>query len=95
METKDNAKRGFQLEVDLEFPPEIHDKLKEFPPAPENVTPDYAWFSDFQKKLYQKVTANKRDIYNKHFKYTGCNKLVPHLFKDEKYSIHYRNLILT
>ena len=99
LETKDNAKRGFQLEVDLEFPPEIHDKLKEFPPAPENVTPDYAWFSDFQKKLYQKVTTNKQKVTgnnqnsnNNEFKYTGCNKLVPHLFKHEKYSIHYRNL---
>ena len=28
------------VEVDLHFPVEPHDKVKEFPPAPETLTPD-------------------------------------------------------
>jgi hypothetical protein len=109
LETKDDSEIGYQLEVDLEFPPNIHDKLKEFPPAPENTTPKYEWFTDFQKKLYQKVTHNKREATDKQKKndkdhtlkgvmgyteyvYNGGNKLIPHLFKHERYSIHYRNL---
>ena len=39
------------MECDLKFPVEIHDKLKEFPPCPENITPNTKWMSDYQINL--------------------------------------------
>ena len=44
------------------------------------------WFSDFQKDIGEKNETIKNGKYN------GSDKLVPHLNKHEKYSIHYRNL---
>ncbi|MFM7978430.1 MAG: hypothetical protein ACKPKO_03860, partial [Candidatus Fonsibacter sp.] len=35
----------------LHFPIELHDKFKEFPPAPESLTPNIDWFSSFQKDV--------------------------------------------
>ena len=49
LETSYAAEEGYEVECDLHMPPHLHDKLREFPPAPENLTPDIAWFSDFQK----------------------------------------------
>ena len=36
----DENETGYIVEVDLQFPVQVHDKFKEFPPAPETVTPD-------------------------------------------------------
>ncbi|MFM7850399.1 MAG: hypothetical protein ACKO96_00425, partial [Flammeovirgaceae bacterium] len=44
------------------------------------------WFSDFQTDIGAKNETIKNGKYN------GSDKLVPHLNKHEKYSIHYRNL---
>ena len=88
LKTSDKNEDGYILEVDLEYPEELHDLFKEYPPCPETLTPVYEWFSEFQKGLYKTVQGEK-DQSNK---YNGCNKLVPHLFKHEKYCIHYRNL---
>ena len=38
LNTADDNPFGFIVECDLTFPVEIHDKLKEFPPCPENNT---------------------------------------------------------
>ena len=88
LETSDDNETGYILEVDLEYPENLHDLFKEYPPCPENIKPDIEWFSEFQKELYKKVQNNK----DKNNKYKGCNKLIPHLFKHEKYCLHYRNL---
>ena len=72
---------GYIVEVDIEFPPEIHEKLKEYPPAPEILTPDESWMTEYQLEL-----KNKNGIKSK------SPKLVCHLMKHEKYCIHYRNL---
>ena len=58
--TEDNAEEGHIVEVDLHFPSEIHDKLKEFPPAPENIVPNVEWFSEFQKELGRKTGTIKK-----------------------------------
>ena len=39
LKTGDNSKVGYIVECDLEFPIEIHDKLKEFPPCPDTLAP--------------------------------------------------------
>ena len=85
--TDDHALEGHMVKVDLHFPSEIHDKLKEFPPAPENITPELEWFSEFQKELGKK-TGNIKD----NEKYNASSKLIPHLFDHIEYVIHYRNL---
>ena len=36
----DENATGYIVEVDLQFPVQVHDKFKEFPPAPETVTTD-------------------------------------------------------
>ena len=49
LEAPDDGETGYFCEVDLEFPKELHDKFKQFPPCPE---PD--WFSDYQKEAMEK-----------------------------------------
>jgi hypothetical protein len=83
LNTSDDNDAGYILEVDLHIPDEIHDKLKEFPPCPELITPDVNMFSDYQKKL---MTKNKTKISKKN------TKSVPHLMDKKNYCIHYRNL---
>lgn len=86
LNTSDTSPKGYIVEVDLEFPEHLHEQFKEFPPCPESLTPNIEWFSDYQKEIGEtngRVNGNK---------YNGSNKLVPHLFKHEKYVIHYRNL---
>ena len=83
LETPDDAETGYFVEVDLEFPPEIHELLKQMPPCPETLTPQIDWFSDYQREVMEKTGAN-----------TTSEKLIPHLMKQENYVLHYRNLKL-
>ena len=87
LNTADNSKTGYIVECDLHFPEHLHDKFKEYPPAPENLTPNIEWFSDFQKDLGKKL-----NVINKNDRYTGTNKLIPHLMDHNNYVLHYRNL---
>ena len=81
LNTPDENETGYVIECDLHFPKEIHEKLKQFPPAPENIVPKTEWLSDYQKELRE-----KNGIKN------STTKLVPHLTDSTKYRIHYRNL---
>ena len=67
------------VEVDLSFPKEIHERLKQLPPCPETRVPDEAWFSEYQKELEAK-TNNK----------SKCEKLIPHFHEHPNYCIHCR-----
>ena len=49
LQTADDSSQGYIIECNLFFPPEIHDKLKEFVPAPETLTPNMEWLSDYQR----------------------------------------------
>ena len=80
--TPDDSDIGYNIECDLEIPGDLHETLKEFPPAPETLCPTKAMLSDFQHGI---MTQNK-------MKPSKCPKLIPHLMKKEKYVIHYRNL---
>jgi hypothetical protein len=81
LNTADDAETGYFCEVDLEFPPELHEKLKHFPPCPESVIPKEEWFSDYQREVME-ITNSK----------PTSEKLTPHLMKHENYVLHYRNL---
>ena len=69
----------------MSFPEEIHDKIKEFPPCPENVCPKLEWLSDFQKQLILEKNNGKMRI-------PKCEKLIPHLYEHKNYCIRYKNL---
>ena len=86
LDTADDHNYGYNVEVDFHFPIDTHDRLMQFPPAPENLTPDIEWFSEFQRRL-----GEEKEII-RNGKYHGSNKLVPHLFEHKNYVIHYRNL---
>ena len=86
LKTSDDNPTGYIIEVDLRFPKEIHEKLKQYPPCPESITPEIEWFSDIQKEIGEKNKVIKNGKYN------GSNKLIPHLFEHKNYVIHYRNL---
>ena len=55
LQTADDARYGYIIECNLFFPPEIHDKLKEFVPAPETLTPNMEWFSDYQRSNAERL----------------------------------------
>ena len=55
----------------IHSPIELQDKLKELPPAPDNLNPELEWLSDYQ----QEAGALTNIINNS--KCMGCNKLVP------------------
>ena len=79
---KDDSKKGLILEVDLEYPEELHEKHNDYPLGPEKVKVTESMLSDY----YQKI-ANKYKIS------TGlAHKLIPTLNNKEKYVLHYRNL---
>ena len=79
--TSDDSDIGYMVEVDLSFPKEIHELLKQFVPCPENIIPKTEWFSEYQKELQSLTHAN-----------TTTNKLVAHLYDRATYNLHYRNL---
>ena len=79
-----NKKRGvgYFLEVDLEYPNELHELHNDYPLAPEKlaVSNDMLW-------TYCKNIADKYDI-----KVGNVKKLIPNLGDKTKYVLHYRNL---
>ena len=79
--TPDDSETGYFAEVDIEFPKELHEKLKQFPPCPETLMPQVEWFSDYQREVMEKTNSKPT-----------AEKLIPHLMKHEDYVLHYRNL---
>ena len=80
---KIEGNKGLILEVDLEYPEELHDLHNDYPLAPEKVKVNEEVLSNYCKKI-----AEKYDIS------TGLvHKLIPTLGNKEKYVLHYRNLL--
>ena len=81
---KDDSKRGLILEVDLEYPQELHDLHNDYPLAPEKTKVTEDMLSNYCKKIAAKYNIS-----------TGLvSKLIPTLRNKEKYVLHYRNLQL-
>ena len=81
---KDESKKGLILEVDLEYPEELHDLHNDYPLAAEKVRVTEDMLSDYCKRIADKYSIS-----------TGLvSKLIPTLSKKENYVLHYRNLQL-
>ena len=81
---EDNSQLGFILEVDLEYPKELHDLHDDYPCAPEKTTITEDMLSDYQKELISDLGCNPSETM----------KLLLTLHNKEKYTVHYRNLKL-
>ena len=81
---EEDSKKGFILEVDLEYPKELHDLHNDYPLASEKVKVTKDMLSDYCKKISEKYCIS-----------TGLvHKLIPTLCDKEKYVLHYKNLKL-
>ena len=80
----EQSKKGLILEVDLEYPNELHDIHNDYPLAPEKVKVTENMLSNYCKKIADKYNISAGLVH----------KLIPTLSKKEKYVLHYRNLQL-
>ena len=79
-----DSKIGYILDVDLEYPKELHDLHNDYPLAPESIEINDSMISPKLKEMYE-ITERK---------FTKGNKLVPNLRDKKNYVVHYRNLKL-
>ena len=80
----ENSFVGYILEVDLEYPDELHNLHNDYPLAPEKL--------EISQNILSKYCFNIANEYG--IKIGGVNKLVPNLGSESKYIVHYRNLQL-
>ena len=78
----ENSKKGLILEVDLEYPQELHDLHNDYPLGPEKIKVAKDMLSDYCKKIADKFNISSGLVH----------KLIPSLNDKEKYILHYRNL---
>ena len=81
--SKKNKIRYF-LEVNLEYPDEVHSLYNDYPLAPEKL----AVFSDMLSKYCKQIAGEYK------IKVDDVKKLIPNLGNKTKYVLHYRNLQL-
>lgn len=84
MNIADDAVNGYILEVDLEYPTELHDTHNDYPCAVEHVIPDESMWSPYSLDLAIRTEHKPSKV----------AKLIPNLKNKTKYVIHYRNLKL-
>ena len=80
----EDSNKGLLIEVDLEYPKELHDLHNDYPLAAERVCVNNKMLSKYCKRIAAKYNIS-----------TGLvHKLIPTLSNKEKYVLHYRNLQL-
>ena len=79
-----DSKEGLILEVDLEYPKELHDLHNDYPIAPEMFKVSKNMLSTYCKKIAEKYNISIGLV----------SKLIPTLRDKKEYVLHYRNLQL-
>ena len=74
----------YVLEVDLEYPDELHVLHNDYPLAPEKLATRYDILSDYSKKIAEEYGIKVSDL----------KKLIPGLGNKTNYVLHYRSLQL-
>ena len=75
---------GYILEVDLEYPDELHVLHNDYSLAPEKLAIPYDMLSDYCKKIAGEYEIKVGDV----------KKLIPNLGDKTNYVLHYRNIQL-
>ena len=81
---KADGKKGLILEVDLEYPQELHDMHNDHPVCPEQVKVSNDMLSGYCKKITEKYKISIGLV----------SKLISTLRDKKEYVLHYRNLQL-
>ena len=89
-----NGSKGYVLEVDLLYPDELHDLHSDLPLAPEHLTVMDEQLSPYTKALYNNLRRPLEDEKDSQSSLhrPRTRKLVPNLFKKDRYVVHMRNL---
>ena len=74
----------YDLEIDLEYPDELHFSHNDYSLAPEKLAIPYDMLSDYCKKIADEYEIKVGDV----------KKLIPNLGNKTNYVVHYRNLQL-
>ena len=82
MKMKPNSKKGWILEVDLEYPAHLHGAHNDYPLALEKKVINPGQMSEYQRRLMADIGLTM----------PGTEKLVLTLEDKEKYVVHYSNL---
>ena len=81
---EEDSKKGLILEVDLEYPPELHNLHNDYPLAPERIKVTTEMLSPYCETMKEKFNISIGQV----------QKLIPTLSNKENYVLHYRNLQL-
>ena len=84
MSISEKSPIGYFLEVDLEYPDELHELHNDFPLAPEKLAVSSDMLSKYCKKIADKYEIKVGDV----------KKLIPNLGNKTNYVVYYRNLQL-
>ena len=77
-----NSLHGYFLEVDLDYPENLHEDHSDFLMAPEKVNIKEEWLSPYCLELKEE----------NNIKVGVCNKLTANLMSKYNYVVHYKNL---
>ena len=82
MKIKSNSSTGYILEVDLEYPKNLHYEHSDYPLAPAKIKIQKEWLSDYCLEIVNEHNINIGTV----------KELVPNVMPKNNYVIHYRNL---
>ena len=79
LNTSDDSPVAYFVEVDLDYPIELHDSHNDLPLAPEKLSIQQSWLSPFAENFGVKIASE------------APKKLIETLFDKQNYVCHYRN----